>query len=117
MILEDIEELGQEVVVMLNVLDDVDLVEEYERIEDAEGWIVEDSCQYDIFQVEQPIGLVNLGASDSVPDLDHLAEPRWIGHVIAVGGFQIREFRVVCGEGWYCVSDRLYERAPRLLTF
>lgn len=78
------------------MIDNVDLMEENEAVEDGEGWVVKDARKHDIFQVEQPVGIVNLLTDIDIPDRDDFLELGGIGKVLTVIGAMGREIGVIC---------------------
>lgn len=78
------------------MVDDVDLVEEDEGIKDGESGVVEDASEYDIFEVEQAVGVVDLAADLVMGDGNDLLEFGRVGEVLAVVGAVGWEVGVVC---------------------
>ena len=64
------------------MLDDIDLVEEYERIKHRECRVVEDTGQDNVLQVLQAVCVVNLSFDGVVLDSDNLLELRLICKVL-----------------------------------
>lgn len=77
-------QLPQEALVGNDVVDNIDLVEEDEGIEDGEGGIVKYARKHDIFQVQQPIGVVDFPFDFDVLNLDDLLELGSIGEILAM---------------------------------
>lgn len=81
--------------VVLQPLCYIHLMVEDERVEDAKGRIVEDTRQHDVFEILQPICIVNALPDAGVLNLDHFLEPRFVGQELAMLGFVQRKIRVV----------------------
>lgn len=92
---EDTKELFQEGGICLDMVHNVDLVEEDQRVEDREGWIVENPSQDHVFQVLQPPSTPNLSSNKRIFDWDHLLVPRLVRKILPVIRFVGREFRIV----------------------
>ena len=92
---KDLKELLDEGDVALQVLDNVDLVEEDERVEHGEGGVVQDPSQDDVLQVLQPIGMVDLPPDRLVLDLNDLLEFGAVAEVVAMVGLVAWEVGVV----------------------
>jgi hypothetical protein len=87
------------------VLDDLDLVEEDEGVEDGKGGVVEDARQNDVFEVLQPVRVVDLLPHLRVADLDDLLEPRGIAQVFPVVRLEGGEFGVVLERAEHAVDE------------
>jgi len=71
---EDGEEFGEECDIGLYVVDNVDLVEENQRVEDGEGGVVQDAGQDDVFEVLQAVYVVDLPLDLGILDFDDFSE-------------------------------------------
>jgi hypothetical protein len=109
--IEDTKELLQERGVRLKMLDDVDLVEEDERIQYREGRVVQDARENDVFEVLQSVCRVNLPFYLLVLDLHHLLELGLVGKVLPVVCFVQGEVGVV-----YNMSEIAWIRCALKLT-
>ena len=66
------------------MLNNVDLVEEYERVENGESGIVENAREDHIFQILKPVCVVNLSLNVVVLDSYDLFEFRFVGKILSV---------------------------------
>jgi len=77
------------------MVDDVDLVEEHESVQNTECWVIENSGEDDIFQIEKSIGLVDLVPDILVFDFYDLTEFSRFEKELSVRGFESREFGII----------------------
>ena len=71
-------------------------MEEYERVEDREGGIVEYACEDNILYVLQAVRVVDLLADVWFFDVDDLLESRVVREVLSVIRFVARKVGVIC---------------------
>lgn len=77
------------------MLDNIDLVEEYERVEDGEGRIVEYSCEDNVFYVLKTVGVMDLLPYVGLFDVDDFFESRVVREVLSMVCFVAWEVRVI----------------------
>ena len=92
---ENVEEIVEEVPVGLQVLDNIDLVEEDERVQHRKRRVIQNPGQDHILEVLQAICLVDLAVYLFVLDLDDLLEPPLVAQPLAMVRLVCREVRVV----------------------
>lgn len=71
---KEADEVAQEVGIMLDMGYNVDLVEEDTGIDDIERRVVNGSCEDNVFQKLESVGVVNLALYGRVTDRDRLVE-------------------------------------------
>jgi hypothetical protein len=69
------------------MLNNVDLMEEYERIQNAKGRVVENARQDNVFEVLEPVRVVYFSFDVFVFYSYHLLELGFVGKVLSVVGF------------------------------
>ena len=92
---EKTEKLLQKWHVGLYEIEDMHLMEVYQTVESGKGAIVENACEYDVFQVLQPVCVVYFLLDFSVVDFDNFLESRCSGEVASVIGFVIWKVWIV----------------------
>ena len=81
----------------MQVLNNVDLMEEDKRVENREGGVVEDARQYNVFEILQAVGGVDLSFYRLIFDSDHFLKLGLIGEILSVVSLVEWEVWVVCG--------------------
>jgi hypothetical protein len=71
----------------LEMLNNVDLVEEDERVQNAEGRIVEDARKNDVFEVLEPVRVMYLPFDVFVFYPDNLLKLGFVSEVLSMVGF------------------------------
>jgi hypothetical protein len=68
------------------MLDNIDLVEEYERVEDTEGGVIENARENNVLEVLQPVCVVDLPLYALLLDSYNLFELGFVGEILSVIG-------------------------------
>ena len=71
----------------MEMLDNINLVKKYERIEHAERRVIQDSRKHDVLEVLQPVCVMDLPLYGIVLYPYDLLELRFVSEVLSVVGF------------------------------
>lgn len=87
--------LSQECRILLDVCYDVDLVENYARVEDVECGVIKCAGEDNVFEELKAVSVVYFALDDWVPDDDGLMEVGVLVKKLAIIGFVVGEFGVI----------------------
>jgi hypothetical protein len=79
----------------LNMVDNIDLVEEYQRVQDRECGVVEDARKDNVFEVLQSPCLSDFLLNDGVFHRNHFSVSGLVLEILPMVGFVCREVRVI----------------------
>lgn len=114
---QDTEKFLEEVGIILDMLNDLDLVVENQRVEYREGGIVKNSSENNVSQVLKSVGVVDPFPNLGVLDSDDLFELGFVGKVLTVVGLVARKIGIICdtsarGPNDQKVPTSLHSNAP-----
>lgn len=89
------EQFLQKLSIGLNMVDNIDLVEEYQRVQDRERGVVEDARKDNVFEVLQSPCLSDFLLNDGVFHRNHFSVSGLVLEVLPMVGFVCREVRVI----------------------
>ena len=92
---KEADEVAQEVWIVLDMGDDVNLVEEDTGVDDIERRVVNGSCEDNVFQKLESVGVVNLALYADVTDRDRLVEMGLFVQELAIVCFVVGEVGVI----------------------